>query len=132
MASTVLSLDVNLDQWTSRNAIVGALPLAFDLHAALRRWRAEAMIDSRQRAFIDFGQDLHRDRHFLVSGRVRRRIGLAAGQFIHRRRGRIHWHVELLVVYAIGDQGANADLSVARAQLDARAALNAALFRQLG
>src|SRR2546421_5570883 len=132
--SLLFSLDSNLHQSVAVawNRIVRAFPFPFDLHARLRCRMAKSMVDSRQRAFIHLRQHLHTNGHFFISRGVSRRIGLASGQPIHWRFARIHRHVELLVVDAIGDQGAHADLAVARAELHACAALNAAVAGELG
>ena len=68
----------------ARGIIVGALPFAFDLDAALRRRMAKARIRPRQRILADFRQDVHPHGGFLVGGRVRYLIGVAAGQAVHR------------------------------------------------
>ena len=83
---------------------------------------AEAGIDPRQRAFADFRQHSHVHRRFFVGRRVRRGIGMAAGQPIDRLLAGIHRHVKFLALHAIGHQRPNPHLAIARCQLHPAAA----------
>jgi hypothetical protein len=61
--------------WIAWRVIIRALPLTLDLNPLRWGGMAEARVNARQRAFPDFGPDLHLNAQFLVGRRIRDRIG---------------------------------------------------------
>ena len=54
----------------------------------------------------------------------------AAGEAVHRALRRVHRHVEFFALHPVGHQRPDADLAIARNELDPGAALDSALGRE--
>src|SRR6266446_10158226 len=113
--------------WAAGNSVIRALPLALDFNATLRCPMAKSRVATGQWAVAIFAKDQEPDGGLLVGGRVGNFIRKTAGEAVHRTLRRVHWHVEFFALHPLGHQRPDADLAIARNQLDPRAGLDPAL-----
>src|SRR5258708_527592 len=100
------------------NSVIRALPLALDFNATLRCPMAESWVATGQRAVAIFAQEQEPNGRLLVRGCMSYFICKAAGQAVHRALRRIHRHVELFALHPVRHQRSDADLAIARNELD--------------
>src|ERR1043166_9827039 len=121
---------LDLEELRSGKAVVRPLPFALDFHSALWRRVPPTGVGPGQRADTGLRQDGHVHRDFLESRRVRNGVGVTAGQTIDGTLDRVHRHVELLSMNAVGHHCAHANPAVTRSKIHPGARLNLTLLSQ--